>query len=422
MSGILVAGTSSDAGKSLVVTALCRAAWRRGIDVVPYKAQNMSNNSMVCPDGSEIGRAQYLQASAARVTPESAMNPVLLKPGTDRRSFIVLRGTPGGVLEAGQYATGRRHLAEAAWAAYDELSAAHDMVICEGAGSPAEINLRAGDYTNMGLAREKSLPVVLVGDIDRGGVLASLFGTWALLDDADRSLLAGYVINKFRGDESVLAPGLEEITRRTGMPSFGVLPWVPEVWLDGEDALEVGRWRHDGNSVSTDDLRVAVVRLPRISNATDVDAMAAEAGVDVQVTTNPNTCELADVLVLPGSRSTVRDLEWLRSTGIAEVVARRARQGRTVLGICGGPPHPRPRGSGIADRANRGTRATAGRGDLRCRQDPGHPERILAGDRGRRLRDPSRPNGCRPVGGGALPRRSPRRKCLGDDVAWCLRM
>ena len=336
MSGILVAGTSSDAGKSLVVTALCRAAWRRGIDVVPYKAQNMSNNSMVCPDGSEIGRAQYLQASAARVTPESAMNPVLLKPGTDRRSFIVLRGTPGGVLEAGQYATGRRHLAEAAWAAYDELSAAHDMVICEGAGSPAEINLRAGDYTNMGLAREKSLPVVLVGDIDRGGVLASLFGTWALLDDADRSLLAGYVINKFRGDESVLAPGLEQITRRTGMPSFGVLPWVPEVWLDGEDALEVGRWRHDGNSVSTDDLRVAVVRLPRISNATDVDAMAAEAGVDVQVTTNPNTCELADVLVLPGSRSTVRDLEWLRSTGIAEVVARRARQGRTVLGICGG--------------------------------------------------------------------------------------
>ena len=175
MSGILVAGTSSDAGKSLVVTALCRAAWRRGIDVVPYKAQNMSNNSMVCPDGSEIGRAQYLQASAARVTPESAMNPVLLKPGTDRRSFIVLRGTPGGVLEAGQYATGRRHLAEAAWAAYDELSAAHDMVICEGAGSPAEINLRTGDYTNMGLAREKNLPVVLVGDIDRGGVLASLF-------------------------------------------------------------------------------------------------------------------------------------------------------------------------------------------------------------------------------------------------------
>lgn len=203
MTGILVAGTSSDAGKSLVVTALCRVARRRGVDVVPFKAQNMSNNSMVCADGSEIGRAQYLQATAAGVTPTSAMNPVLLKPGTDRRSFVVLRGKPGGVLETGEYTTGRRHLAEAAWAAYDELAASHDMVICEGAGSPAEINLRRGDYTNMGLARAKNLPVVLVGDIDRGGVLASLFGTWALLDDDDRALLAGYIVNKFRGDDAI---------------------------------------------------------------------------------------------------------------------------------------------------------------------------------------------------------------------------
>ena len=336
MTGILVAGTSSDAGKSLVVTALCRAAVRQGIDVVPFKAQNMSNNSMVCADGSEIGRAQYLQAAAARVQPSSAMNPVLLKPGTDRRSFIVLRGQPGGVLEAGQYTTGRQALAEAAWAAYDELAAAHDLVICEGAGSPAEINLRSGDYTNMGLARQKNLPVVLVGDIDRGGVLASIYGTWGLLDDADRALLAGYLINKFRGDDSVLAPGLAEITRRTGLPSLGVLPWVPGVWLDGEDALEVGRWRHEGDAVDPTALRVAVVRFPRISNATDVDALAGEAGVDVQVTTNPATCAAADIVVLPGSRSTIDDLAWLRSTGIAEVVAERAAQGRTVVGICGG--------------------------------------------------------------------------------------
>ncbi|AER05840.1 cobyric acid synthase CobQ [Propionibacterium sp. HMSC075A12] len=336
MTGILVAGTSSDAGKSLVVTALCRVARRRGIDVVPFKAQNMSNNSMVCADGSEIGRAQYLQATAAGVKPTSAMNPVLLKPGTDRRSFVVLRGKPGGVLEAGEYTTGRRHLAEVAWAAYDELAASHDVVICEGAGSPAEINLRRGDYTNMGLAQAKNLPVVLVGDIDRGGVLASLFGTWALLDDDDRALLAGYIVNKFRGDDAILAPGLEEITDRTGMPSFGVLPWVPGVWLDGEDALEVGRWRHEGDAVDPSSLRVAVVRFPRISNATDVDAMAGEAGVDVQVTTNPDTCQAADVLVLPGSRSTVSDLEWLRRSGIADVVARRAKQGRTVVGICGG--------------------------------------------------------------------------------------
>lgn len=336
MTGILVAGTSSDAGKSLVVTALCRVARRRGIDVVPFKAQNMSNNSMVCPDGSEIGRAQYLQAAAAGVEPSSAMNPVLLKPGTDRRSHIVLRGRPGGVLEAGQYATGRRHLAQAAWAAHDELAAAHDLVVCEGAGSPAEINLRAGDYTNMGLARAKDLPVVLVGDIDRGGVLASLYGTWALLDAEDRALLAGYVINKFRGDESVLAPGLAEITRRTGMPGFGVLPWLEQVWLDGEDALEVGRWRHDGEPEDRDALRVAVVRFPRISNATDVDAMAAEAGVDVEVTTDPRVCERADVLVLPGSRATVDDLDWMVGRGIGEVVARRAERGRPVLGVCGG--------------------------------------------------------------------------------------
>ena len=207
MAGILVCGTSSDAGKSLVVTGLCRVFARRGIDVAPYKAQNMSNNSMVVRDG-EIGRAQYLQAVGARVEPTTAMNPVLIKPGTDRRAHVVLRGQPDGTLEAGQYATGRKHLAAAAFDAYRELEATHELVVCEGAGSPAEINLRAGDYVNMGLAREFGLPGILVGDIDRGGVLASIFGTWALLDDADRALLKGYVINKFRGDPSVLAPGL----------------------------------------------------------------------------------------------------------------------------------------------------------------------------------------------------------------------
>lgn len=336
MTGLLVAGTSSDAGKSLVVTGLCRAARRRGIDVVPYKAQNMSNNSMVCPDGSEIGRAQYLQATAAGVRPDSAMNPVLLKPGTDRRSFIVVRGRPGGVLEAGEYATDRSWLAEQAWAAYRELAAGHELVLCEGAGSPAEINLRAGDYVNMGLAREMDLPVVLVGDVDRGGVLASIYGTWALLDDPDRRLLAGFVINKFRGDRAILQPGLDEIVRRTGLPCLGVLPWLPGVWIDGEDSLALGGWPPLTDGSSRDRLRVAVVAFPRVSNATDVDALAQEAGVDVAVTRDPETCAVADVLVLPGSRSTIDDLAWLRERGIAGVVARRARQGRTVLGICGG--------------------------------------------------------------------------------------
>ncbi|MFT8395148.1 cobyric acid synthase [Propionibacterium sp.] len=337
MTGLLVCGTSSDAGKSALVTGLCRVLARRGVDVVPFKAQNMSNNSMVCPDGAEIGRAQYLQATAAGVTPEASMNPVLLKPGTDRRSFIVLMGEAAGELEAGEYATGRRQLAEAAFDAYSRLAADHELVICEGAGSPAEINLRRGDYVNMGLARRFDIPTIIIGDIDRGGILASLYGTWALLDNSDRALLRGYVINRFRGDQELLDPGLDEITRRTSMPCFGVLPWLPGVWIDGEDALQVDRWRREEAATSpTNQLTVAAVDLPRISNATDVDALAAEPGVDVQVTDDAVICERADLVVLPGSRSTVGDLAWLRERGIADVVNRRHAQGRPVLGICGG--------------------------------------------------------------------------------------
>ncbi len=215
-SGVLIAGTSSDAGKSLVVTGLCRVLARRGITVAPFKAQNMSNNSMVCADGAEIGRAQFLQAQAAGAEAESAMNPVLLKPGSDRRAHVVVRGRPAGTLEAGEYATGRRHLAEAAFAAYAELESRFDLVVCEGAGSPAEINLRAGDYVNLGLATRFGLPVVVVGDIDRGGVFASLYGTVALLGEADRALIRSFVINKFRGDAAVLAPGLTELTGPDG--------------------------------------------------------------------------------------------------------------------------------------------------------------------------------------------------------------
>ncbi len=337
-SGLLVAGTSSDAGKSLVVTGLCRALARRGISVAPFKAQNMSNNSAVCADGAEIGRAQYLQAQAARVVPESAMNPVLLKPGSDRRSHVVLRGQPAGTLEAGQYATGRRHLAEAAWAAYEELAGRFDAVVCEGAGSPAEINLRSGDYVNLGLARRFGLPCVVVGDIDRGGVFASLFGTVALLEPEDRAVIRAFLINKFRGDPDVLQPGLDELTRRTGVPFVGVLPWLTGVWLDAEDTLEVGAWRRTDRTLSssTGGLRVAVVRLPRVSNLTDVEALAAEPGVDVLVTTDPDVVDGADLAVLPGSRSTVSDLAWLRTTGLAAVVADRAARGAPVLGVCGG--------------------------------------------------------------------------------------
>lgn len=334
MAGILVAGTSSDAGKSLIVAGLCRAFARRGIRVAPFKAQNMSNNSMVCPDGSEIGRAQYLQALAAGVEPSAVLNPVLLKPATDRRAFIVLRGQPGGTLEAGEYAGGRTHLAQAAFEAYDELQAGYDLVVAEGAGSPAEINLRAGDYVNFGLAERFGLPVLLVGDIDRGGVLASIYGHWAIVDDADRATLAGYLINKFRGDQAVLDPGLAELSSRTGLPCLGVVPWLDQVWLDSEDALAFAKWPRLPGRAGT--LRVAAIRFPRISNATDLDALAAEPGLDVFVTATSSDIESADLVVLPGSRSTLADLDWLRRLGLADALLRRAAAGGPILGICGG--------------------------------------------------------------------------------------
>ncbi len=333
--GLLVAGTSSDAGKSLVTAGLCRALARRGLRVAPFKAQNMSNNSMVCPDGTEIGRAQYLQAQAAGAVPESAMNPVLLKPGSDRRSFVVVRGRPAGALEAGEFASGRRHLAQAAFAAYTELAGRYDLVVSEGAGSPTEINLRAGDYVNMGLARRFSLPVVVVGDIDRGGVFASLYGTVALLDDADRALIKGLVINKFRGDVGLLRPGLDRIAELTGVPVLGVLPWLEDVWLDGEDTLQVGRWGA-ARAAAGPRLRVAALRFPRLSNATDLDALACEPGVEVTMTSDPVTVRSADLVVLPGSRATVSDLAWLRATGLADAVRAAAARGVPVLGICGG--------------------------------------------------------------------------------------
>jgi len=335
--GLLVAGTTSDAGKSLVTAGICRWLAREGVSVAPFKAQNMSNNSMVCRDGSEIGRAQWIQALAASAEPEAAMNPVLLKPGSDRRSHVVVLGRPWGHLESGEWATGRTALAEQAFAAYDDLAARFDVVIAEGAGSPAEINLREGDYVNLGLARAKDLPVVVVGDIDRGGVLAAMFGTLAILDPEDQVHVRAWIINKFRGDLDLLRPGLQMLEDRTDRPVLGVLPFLSGVWLDSEDGLSTAGWpggtaRHDGG----ERLSVAVVRLPRASNTTDVDALACEPGVDVVVTTDPRVVLAADLCVLPGTRATLADLQWVRDTGVAEAVVRRAGTGRPVLGVCGG--------------------------------------------------------------------------------------
>jgi adenosylcobyric acid synthase len=340
--GLLVAGTTSDAGKSLVTAGLGRWLARQGVSVAPFKAQNMSNNSMVCADGAEIGRAQWVQALACGVIPEAAMNPVLLKPGSDLRSHVVLMGRSWGELEAGEWTTGRKMLAQRAFEAFRDLSSRFDVVIAEGAGSPAEINLREGDFVNMGLAQAVDLPVVVVGDIDRGGVLAAMYGTLALLDEADQARIRGWIVNKFRGDLSLLEPGLRILEERTARPVLGTLPFLYDVWLDGEDALAISGWSGadsagtPAESAASSTLSVAVVRFPRVSNATDIDALAAEPGVDVRVTADPDAVRRADLVVLPGTRSTVADLEWMRGRGLGEAVLSRVAAGRPVLGICGG--------------------------------------------------------------------------------------
>jgi adenosylcobyric acid synthase len=380
VSGLLVAGTTSDAGKSVVTTGLCRALARAGVKVAPFKAQNMSNNSMVCADGAEIGRAQWIQAVAAHAEPEAAMNPVLLKPGSDHRSHVVVMGRTAGTVEARDFADGRAHLARAAYDAWDDLSSRYDVVLAEGAGSPTEINLRASDYVNMGLARHAGLPTVVVGDIDRGGLFAALYGTVALLEPDDQRLVAGFVVNKFRGDRGLLQPGLDQISALTGRRVYGVLPWHPDLWLDSEDALDLeGRRVRDHRAA----LKVVVVRLPRISNFTDLDALGLEPGVDVVFASDPRALADADLVVLPGTRATVADLGWLRDRGLDRAVVAHAAAGRPVLGICGGF---QMLGRGVAD--PHGVEGTPGEveglGLLDVRTDF-EPEKVLRLPRGTAL-------------------------------------
>ncbi|MDQ2816285.1 MAG: cobyric acid synthase [Actinomycetota bacterium] len=359
---LLVAGTGSDAGKSVLVAGLCRWLARQGVKVAPFKAQNMSLNSFVTADGAEIGRAQVMQAAAAGIEPTADMNPVLLKPGSDRRSQVVVLGRAVAEADAMGYRSHAPRLRQVAVESLTRLRDRYDVVICEGAGSPAEINLRDTDVANMGLAQAAGLPVIVVGDIDRGGVFAAMYGTLALLSPADQALISGFVINKFRGAPELLDSGLSMLTRLTARPVYGVLPWREGRWLDAEDSLSLGA---GGDSLSLgagggslphaaarssaaepgtqpgsfgrqDVLQIAVVRFPRISNFTDVDALAAEPGVSVRFAVHPADLAGADLVVLPGSRATVSDLGWLRERGLADAVAERAQAGRPVLGICGG--------------------------------------------------------------------------------------
>ena len=334
--GLMVCGTHSDSGKSTVVAGLCRLLARRGMRVAPFKAQNMALNSAVTLSGHEIGRAQAAQAAAARVEPEVAMNPVLLKPTDHRSSQVVVMGRPWAVLDAAAYQDAKAELWPVVTEALDGLRERFDAVICEGAGSPAEINLLDRDITNLRVAQAAGFPAVLVGDIDRGGVFASLFGTVALLPAPLAGCVRGFVVNKFRGDPALLAPGFEDLERRTGIPTLGVLPWMTGLGLDAEDSLALARFDATAPAGAAT-LDVAAIRLPRISNFTDLDALGLEPGVRLRLVDRPSDLGRPDLIVIPGSKATVADLDWLRTTGLAAAAERVAAAGTTtVLGICGG--------------------------------------------------------------------------------------
>ena len=358
---LMVCGTTSDAGKSRVVTGLCRALARRGVRVTPVKAQNMALNSYVTPSGHEIGRAQGVQALAAGVEPEVDMNPILLKPSSDRTSQVIVLGEPVEHLDAAAYHAAKPGLRATVLGALERLRARFDVVVLEGAGSPAEINLLDGDLVNLWLAAAAGIPAVVVGDIERGGVFASLYGTVALLPDNLRRCVQGFVINKFRGDPGLLGPGLAELEARTGVPTLGVLPWVDGLHLDAEDSLALRHPWGDGTGPAvTHAVDVAVVRFPRISNFTDVDALALEPAVSLRYVDHPAGLGDPDVVILPGTKATVADLTWLRARGFAGALAA-LHPSTTVLGICGGY---QMLGRSIDDGVESGAGVVAGLGRL----------------------------------------------------------
>lgn len=330
---VMVQGCTSDAGKSALVTALCRWLRRRGVSVAPFKPQNMALNSAVTVEGGEIGRAQAVQAQACGLPAQTDFNPVLLKPNSDIGAQVIIHGHAVGNMDAAIYHDYKRVAMDAVLASHRRLKSRFDAVVVEGAGSPAEINLRDRDIANMGYAEAVDCPVILIADIDRGGVFAHLVGTLALLSPSERARVVGFVINRFRGDIALLQPGLEWLERETGKPVLGVLPYLMGLHLEAEDALP----RNDA-MLSSDParLRVVVPAFPRISNHTDLDALRAHPQVDVQIIGPDQTPPPCDLIVLPGSKSTRADLAWLRAHGWEAVIARHLRYGGRVVGICGG--------------------------------------------------------------------------------------
>ena len=328
---IMIQGTMSGVGKSLLTAALCRIFRQDGYRPAPFKSQNMALNSYVTKDGLEMGRAQAVQAFAAGLEPDVRMNPVLLKPSSDTGSQVIVMGEVRGEYGAKAYFARKKALLPEIMAAYGSLAAEYDPVVIEGAGSPAEINLKENDIVNMGLAEQANAPVLLVGDIDRGGVFAQLVGTVELLEPHERARVSGFVLNKFRGDPSLLKSGLEMLTARTGIPVLGVLPYL-DLDIDDEDSL-APRLERTGKTAPVD---IAVIRLPRISNFTDFAPLELHPDLGVRYVADSGVLGTPDLVILPGTKSTAEDLRWLRQTGLAAAIFRLAEAGAPILGVCGG--------------------------------------------------------------------------------------
>jgi adenosylcobyric acid synthase len=330
----MVQGTASSVGKSLLVTALCRIFSRRGLRVAPFKAQNMALNSAATPDGGEIGRAQWAQAEAARVRPHVDMNPILLKPETTSTSQVVVLGRPLGSMHFADYHRRKPELRQVVGAALDRLRAAYDLVVIEGAGSPAEVNLKDRDLVNMWVAARAEAPVVLVTDIERGGALAALVGTLALLEDDERARVRALVVNKFRGDPALFVDGVRFLEARTGIRVAGVVPHLGDTRIASEDSLDLDR--RGGGAATNGERVVAIVKLPRLSNFDEFEPLARAANVRLRWVERATELEGAALVVVPGTKCTVADLAWLRRTGLAGAIVARACAGGAVLGICGG--------------------------------------------------------------------------------------
>jgi len=329
---LMVQGTTSDAGKSTLVTALCRHYYKQGIKVAPFKPQNMALNSAVTVDGGEIGRAQAVQAAACGLEPHTDMNPILLKPNSDKTAQVIIQGKATKNLSAQKYHAFKKQAMHAVLQSHDRLTEQYQMIIVEGAGSPAEINLREGDIANMGFAEAVDCPVILIADIDKGGVFAHIIGTLELLSTSEQKRIVGFVINRFRGDIAILQPGIDWLEQKTGKPVLAVLPYLHNLYLEAEDAVAIDKYQQDKEIL----FHIVIPLLPRISNHTDFDPLLLHPDVSVQFAKDPQECKKADLIILPGSKSVRDDLNWLKDKGWDDFTHRHCRYGGRLIGLCGG--------------------------------------------------------------------------------------